>query len=132
MVKSNEKPCVCNVFATFHTLTSVKSRVYSSPNVNQTSQDNSIRLTTPQDFGLGEFFCCFTISFAAYLQHICNKTLSTEGFYLSLKICNLLGYVFNGSLIAKDSLNMCVKDKISQIAIFYLDKEKENVIMKVL
>ena len=34
MVKSNEKPCVCNVFATFHTLTSVKSRVYSSPNDN--------------------------------------------------------------------------------------------------
>ena len=29
----------------------------SSPRDNFLSQDNSIRITTPQDFGSGEFFC---------------------------------------------------------------------------
>jgi len=40
-VRSNEKPCVCNVFATPHSKNPVKSSIPSYPNVNFSSaRDN--------------------------------------------------------------------------------------------
>ena len=66
-MKSNEKPCVCNVFATFHSLNSVKSRDFSSQNVRNsfetiqvyTTQDVAGRFTTSQDICSGRFLYLF-------------------------------------------------------------------------
>ena len=65
-MRRNEKPCVCNVFATPHSKNPVKSSVPSSPNVNFSYARDNLSVagqtisnsifTTPQDFGLGEFF----------------------------------------------------------------------------
>ncbi len=42
MIRSNEKPCICNAFATSHSKNPVKSSVPSYANVNFSSQrDNS-------------------------------------------------------------------------------------------
>lgn len=56
MVRGNEKSCVCNVFATPQSKNPVKSSLPSYANVKHTLLDNSIRITTPQNFGSGEFF----------------------------------------------------------------------------
>lgn len=57
-MRSNEKPCVCNMFATPHSRNLVKSSVLSYLNVNYTFQNVQFQkdFITPQDFGSGEFF----------------------------------------------------------------------------
>ena len=72
-MRRNEKSCVCNVFATPHSKNPVKSSVPSYQNVNFSSardnflsQDNSIRITTPQDFGSEEFFWLFVKSWGKF------------------------------------------------------------------
>lgn len=66
-MRRNEKPCVCNVFATPHSKNPVKSSVPSSLNVNFSYQRDNLPfgtdnfkqyLRTSQDFGLGRFFAC--------------------------------------------------------------------------
>ena len=58
VVRSNEKPCVCNVFATPYSKKPVKSSIPSYLNVNYTFQNVQFQkdFITPQDFGSGEFF----------------------------------------------------------------------------
>ena len=67
-MRRNEKPCVCNVFATPHSKNPVKSSVLSYANVNLLRSGNEEKhrffwlsqfqkeLSTPQNFGFGEFF----------------------------------------------------------------------------
>lgn len=49
-MKSNENPCVCNVFATFHPSSPIKQDFPSSQNVNRCEiNQNVIQLRTSQD-----------------------------------------------------------------------------------
>lgn len=58
VVRSNEKSCVCNVFATPHSKNPIKASVPSYLNVNHTFLEctTSKDFSTPQDFGSEEFF----------------------------------------------------------------------------
>ena len=70
-LKSNEKPCVCNVFATPRSKNPAKSSLPSSLNVNLERSDNEKsnafrviefqkKFSTPQDFGpWGVFYVFF-------------------------------------------------------------------------
>lgn len=53
------------MFVTPHFKNLVKSSVPSSLNVNHTFSERTISkdFRTPQDFGFGEFFCVFRLSF---------------------------------------------------------------------
>lgn len=54
-MRSNEKSCVCNVFATSHSKNPVKLSVPSSLNVNHTFSERTIQkdFSTPQNFPKG-------------------------------------------------------------------------------
>ena len=80
-MRRNEKPCVCNVFATPHSKNPVKSSVLSYPNVNFSSardnyleRDNRIMFTNPGKSRFSGVFLypngliCFKVKFLKSLK----------------------------------------------------------------
>lgn len=75
MVKSNEKPSVCNTFAALYLKNPVNMGTYSSPNVNKSyPRDNHLRIAHESLYGifklaqvhLGEFF----VALRAFFLHL--------------------------------------------------------------
>ena len=114
VVKSNEKPCVCNVFATFHSLNSVKSRVCSYQNVNYTFRRETTKCI--QNLRNLVFLGFFYIPEKSWVDVKCCESYS---------VCNISHLKLSKNRV-KSTIFGCQRDNYSSRCCWYYWQENKS------